>query len=86
MTYHLDLLERPSKAIESRRSDNSFQFMPRPPVPPALVPDRRRLRRKYRTTAAVPFRSNLETGATLAGASSILLLQVMMLGLLFLSL
>jgi hypothetical protein len=87
MTYHLDLLERPSSAAEGRqRSGHPFQFTPTPLIMP--LPGRRRSRRRSgaMATPAVPFSSNLGTAATLTGASAILLLQLMMLGLFFLSL
>jgi hypothetical protein len=87
MTYHLDLLERPSSAPERRRqSGHPFQFMPTPLIMPR--PIRRRSRRRIEAMAApaVPFSSNLSTAATLMGVSSILLLQMMMLGLFVLSL
>ncbi|HEU4879911.1 MAG TPA: hypothetical protein VFT21_10680 [Gemmatimonadaceae bacterium] len=87
MTYHLDLLERPSSAVERRRqSGHPFQFTPTPLIMP--LPSRRRSRRRIEAmaTSAVPFSSNLGTTATLMGVSSILLLQLMMIGLFILSL
>jgi hypothetical protein len=87
MTYHLDLLERPSSTVEKRRrSGHPFQFTPTPLI--MSLPGGRRSRRRTgaMATPGVPFSSNLGTAATLTGASSILLLQLMMLGLFILSL